>query len=53
MPRAPFFKSIRFIKVPWLKGKGERLVTSEKRTRYGDNDFFGSLVEEMRFRRKK
>ena len=53
MPRAPFFKSVKFIKVPWLKGKGERLVQSEKRTRYGDNDFFGSLIEEMRFRRKK
>jgi len=53
MPRRPLFK-VTFLKVPWLRGKGERLVSTEKRTSiYQSNEFFGSLVSEMRFRRKK
>ena len=53
MPRRPRFK-VTFLKVPWLRGKGEMLVQTEKRTSiYQDNSFYGSLVSEMRFRRKK
>jgi hypothetical protein len=53
MPRRPNV-IVRFIKVPWLSGKGERLVSTEKRTPMGyDSDFFGSLISEMTFWRKK